>query len=219
MAPPNSNSKSNINASSSSQFLNITFPIIDDDDFQDYPSPSFSTASRTSSLPPRLKPRNSNTLRPSKKLKKQNPVNPGKENCLFDETEPDLGRGLDSIEPTLEILNPKTVSDYSHTDDLVESQFLEPIGEEKEGNCDEEFSEGSSRLDVLLKLCADVDEQGTESTDNARDDSEGKCAVMISCPLCGADISGLSDDRRQIHTNECLDSVEGPTDVRTHLFS
>ncbi|KAK6158793.1 hypothetical protein DH2020_006107 [Rehmannia glutinosa] len=172
---PNSNSKSNIKASSSSQFLNVTFPIMDDDDFQDYPSPSFSTASKTSSHPPRLKPHSSTTLRPSEKLKKQKPINPGKENRLFHETEEadlDCGR--------------------------------------EEKICDEEFYEGSSQLDVLLKLCADVDEQGN---DNAMDYSEGKCVVLICCPICGADISGLSDDLRQIHTNECLDLVEGPTEV------
>ncbi|KAI3468334.1 hypothetical protein Pfo_024997, partial [Paulownia fortunei] len=181
-----------------------------DDDFQDYPSPSFSTASRTSSLPPRLKPHNSITFRPPKKLKKQKPINPGKENCFFDETEADLGCGLDSIEPTLDLLNPKGVSDNLHSSNSVESKLLNPCGEEEEKTCDEEFFEGTSQLDVLLKLCGDVDEQGN---DNARDDSEGKCVVLICCPLCGADISELSDDLRQIHTNECLDLVDGPTDV------
>ncbi|KAK6137114.1 hypothetical protein DH2020_029145 [Rehmannia glutinosa] len=208
---PNSNSKSNIKASSSSQFLNVTFPIMDDDDFQDYPSPSFSTASKTSSHPPRLKPHSSTTLRPSEKLKKQKPINPGKENRLFHETEEaDLDCGLDSIEPTLDLLIPKGDSDYSHSNTLVESKLLNPCEEEREKICDEEFYEGSSQLDVLLKLCADVDEQGN---DNAMDYSEGKCVVLICCPICGADISGLSDDLRQIHTNECLDLVEGPTEV------
>ncbi|KAK6131967.1 hypothetical protein DH2020_034292 [Rehmannia glutinosa] len=208
---PNSNSKSNIKASSSSQFLNVTFPIMDDDDFQDYPSPSFSTASKTSSHPPRLKPHSSTTLRPSEKLKKQKPINPGKENRLFHETEEaDLDCGLDSIEPTLDLLIPKGDSDYSHSNTLVESKLLNPFEEEREKICDEEFYEGSSQLDVLLKLCADVDEQGN---DNAMDYSEGKCVVLICCPICGADISGLSDDLRQIHTNECLDLVEGPTEV------
>lgn len=196
---PNFRSKSNINASSSTQSLK---PILDDDDFQDYPSPS----PRTSSLPPLLKPRNLTTIRQSKKPKKQKTINPGNENCLFHGTELDLGCGLDSIEPTLEILKPKGVSDDSLTCNLVDSESLDPTGDE------EEFSEQSSQLDLLLKLCADADGQ---DINNDRVDSEGKCAVLVSCPLCGADISELSDNRRQIHTNQCLDSVECQTDVRT----
>ncbi|KAL8537002.1 hypothetical protein ACS0TY_012257 [Phlomoides rotata] len=207
---PNLRSKSNINAASSSQSLK---PILDDDDFQDYPSPSSFTASRTSSLPPPFKPRNSTTIPRSKKPKKQKPINSGKENCLFDGTELDLGCGLDSIEPTLEILKPKGVIDDSFTCNVVDSESLEPIGEEKGGNSDGEFSEQSSQLDLLLKLCADADGQ---DIDNVRGDSEGKCDVLVSCPLCGADISELSDDGRQIHTNECLDSVEIQTDVATN---
>lgn len=192
---------------SSSQFLNIAF---DDDDFQEYPSPSLSAAPRTSSLPRPLKLYNLTAHRSSKTPRKRKPVSPGKENRIFDEAEPDLGCGLDSIEPTLDLLNNKGINDCTRTDNLTEPQNLEPIAEEDEGNCDEEASEGSSQLDMLLKLCAEVDEQGT---DDAGDNP--KCEVVISCPLCGADISELSDDRRQIHTNECLDSVEAPAEVRT----
>ncbi|KAH6760693.1 sterile alpha motif domain-containing protein [Perilla frutescens var. frutescens] len=203
---PTSKSKLKTNSSSSSHFLNIAFD--DDDDFQDYPSPSLSATPRTSSLLPPLKPRNPTAIRPSKTPKKRKPVNPGKENCIFEEAEPDLGCGLDSIEPAFDLLNKKVVSHCTRADNLVESQILESIAEEDEGNCDEEGSEGSSQLDVLLKLCAEVDEHGADDAGN-----DPKCEVVIYCPLCGDDMSELSDDRRQIHTNECLDSVEAPADV------
>ncbi|KAL0393962.1 UNVERIFIED_CONTAM: DNA cross-link repair 1A protein [Sesamum latifolium] len=204
-------SKSNINpcSSSSSQLIHVTYPIMTDDDFQESPSPSFSTVSRTSSHPPRLNPHNSNTLCPPKKLKNKKSINPGKENCFFDETEADLGCGLDSIEPTLDLLNPKGIGDCLHNNNSLESRLLKHRGEEEENTCDEElFEEGSTQFDVLLKLCAEVDEPGNDSY---RDESEGKRDVSICCPLCGADISGLRDELRQIHTNECLDKLEGST--------
>ncbi|KAL7159501.1 hypothetical protein ABFS83_01G030900 [Erythranthe nasuta] len=266
----NPNSRSTTTASSSSQFLS---PIIDDDDdFQDCPSTSFSAASRTSSLPPRLKPHSSTTVRQSKRPKKGKPINPGKENCLlFNETEACLVGGLKSIEPTLDWFSPKGVSDYLQSNNSLESKLLDPFiqGEEEEeidldsiepnlqlfnpkgvidylrsNNSvesrllqpfrpeeeeveveeeeeelveegeekifDEELSERSSQLDALLKLCEEVDAQGNS---DGSGDSEEECVVSIRCPLCGADISGLSDDQRQIHTNECLDSVEGSTNV------
>ncbi|XP_011081952.1 DNA cross-link repair protein SNM1 [Sesamum indicum] len=205
-------SKPNINpCSSSSQLTHVTHPIMTDDDFQESPSFSLSTVSRTSSHPPRLKLHNSNTLCPPKNLKNKKSNNPGKENCFFDETESDLGCGLDSIEPTLDLLNPKGIGDYLRNSYSIESRLLKHRGEEEANACDEElFEEGSTQFDVLLKLCAEVDEPGNASY---RDDSEGKCDVSICCPLCGADISGLRDDLRQIHTNECLDKLEGSTDV------
>ncbi|KAL6533846.1 hypothetical protein OROHE_013679 [Orobanche hederae] len=207
---PNPNSKPNVKKPpSSSQFLNATFPIMDDDDdFQDYPSSSFSTATKTRSQQPRLKPHNSTTLRPPEKLKKRKSINRGKEKCLFGDTEADLGCGLDSIEPTLDLLNPSGDCNIIHSITSVEPELLNPCREEGNEVCDDEFSEGSTRLDVLLKLCED--EQGD---DNGRDDSEGESVGLICCPICEAEISGLSDDTRQIHTNECLDSVKDPADV------
>ncbi|KAG8375453.1 hypothetical protein BUALT_Bualt10G0101500 [Buddleja alternifolia] len=194
-------------SSSSSNLRKITSQIIechDDDDFQYYPSPSLYTSSTTSSLPPPLKPHNST----SKKLKKQKPTNPGKENCFLNETELDFGCGLDSIEPTLDLLSTKGVSHYLESNDSIESKLS---GEEEERSFNEEYlEEGSTKLDVLFKLCADVDGM---SNGGDRGDWEGECEVSICCPLCGSDISGLDDDMKQIHTNECLDKVEGSTDV------
>ena len=200
MAPP-SKSKFSPISPSSSKFLNIA---LDDDDFQDYPSPS----PRTRSILP-LKPSNLTAHRPSKPPKRRKLANLEKENRNVAEADSDLGCGLDSIEPTLDFLNNKRVRDCTRADNVGESRNLEPIREDEEGNCREEASEGSSRLDVLLKLCAEVDETGS---DDAGDDM--KCDVVISCPLCGTDLSELSDEGRHIHTNECLDNVEAPAHVR-----
>ncbi|XP_051137492.1 uncharacterized protein LOC127255796 isoform X2 [Andrographis paniculata] len=207
-------SKSKINPCSSSSSLNIgaTFAGIDDaDDFQDFPSSCFSSSCRTIPLPTPLKPHKSSTVRPSKKLKKGKPVNPGKENCYFDVAEADSRVcGLDSIEPTLVLLYTERLSDDLLSDNSEGLKLLNSSREAEENVCDEEFyEEGSTELDELLKLCAEVDEP---SNGNSKPDTEGKFAVMVSCPLCGADISGLSDDMRQIHTNECLDKGEDRKD-------
>ncbi|KAL1532424.1 DNA cross-link repair protein SNM1-like [Salvia divinorum] len=201
---PTSKSKFKTISPSSSKFLNI---VLDDDDFQEYPSPSPSAALRTRSILP-LNPSNLTARRPSKPPKRRKPANLEKENCIFAEADPDLGCGLDSIEPTLDFLNHKRVNDCTRADSLAESINLEQIREEEEENCRKEASEESSRLDVLLKLCAEVDEQGSDDL---------KCDVVISCPLCGTDLSELSDDGRQTHTNECLDNLEPPADVASGI--
>ncbi|CAA0838560.1 sterile alpha motif (SAM) domain-containing protein [Striga hermonthica] len=207
---PNSNSNSNTRKPSS-QFLNMAVPILDDDDdFQDCPSSSFSTASRkASSQPSRLNPLASTTLRPSEKPRKRRFVNLGKENHPFGVAEADLVGGLDSIEPTLDLLNPNGNSDYLLCKSSVEPALLRPCGDDGERNCNEEFPEENSELDVLLKLCADVDDQN----DGDGTDLEDKSVGLICCPVCGADISELSDDMRQVHTNECLDLVKDPSEV------
>lgn len=61
-------------------------------------------------------------------------------------------------------------------------------------------------LDVLLKLNS-RDEEG----DGIVEDEDGG---LVQCPLCGIDISDLSDEERQVHTNDCLDKGEAqPEDV------
>ncbi|CAH2057823.1 unnamed protein product [Thlaspi arvense] len=60
---------------------------------------------------------------------------------------------------------------------------------------DEGFVESDSELDVLIKLCSEG--------------NSGECSVgkddSIQCPLCSMDISALSEEQRQVHSNECLD--------------
>ncbi|KAL3844090.1 hypothetical protein ACJIZ3_001493 [Penstemon smallii] len=184
---PNPSSNFNIIPTSSSSTLSqlqhtqlkLTSPVIDDD-FQDYNPSSISTS--------------------TKKPKRSKPTNPpGKEN-IFPGS--DLCSGLDSIEPTLDFLNPKSKQDYLPSYNSIESKLVKHHinSEEEEQFCGEE-EEGSTQLDVLLKLCDDVDESEVERIDS------------IYCPLCGADISELTDDLRQIHTNNCLDKLEGSSNV------
>lgn len=207
MAPLNPYSKPRINSNPSS----LISPIIGDDDFQDYPSSSIS-ASKTSSLPPPLRFHDTTTIRTSKKLKKQHP---GKENSFTVDLELDWGCGLDFIEPTLGLLEAKGVDNCLHNDASMESKLLIEHEEEEQNFCGEEFlEEGSTQLDVLLKLCNDVDEREIDTDGSGLGFSEkDKFGELISCPICGADMSGVSDDLRQTHTNECLDKMGDSNDV------
>ncbi|CAA7016943.1 unnamed protein product [Microthlaspi erraticum] len=64
------------------------------------------------------------------------------------------------------------------------------INEDEEG-----FVESDSELDVLIKLCSEG--------------NSGECSLgnddSIQCPLCSMDISALSEEQRQLHSNQCLD--------------
>ncbi|CAH8266079.1 unnamed protein product [Arabidopsis lyrata] len=62
---------------------------------------------------------------------------------------------------------------------------------------DEEFVESNSELDVLIKLCSESEGRSGECS-LGNDDS-------IQCPLCSMDISALSEEQRQVHSNTCLD--------------
>ncbi|XP_073129443.1 uncharacterized protein [Henckelia pumila] len=212
MAPPrNPNSKSRFDPNPSSLISLPESPIIGDDDFQYYPSSSIS-ASKTKSLPPPLRSQNPTTIRTSKKLKKQHPE---KENSFPFESDLDWGCGLDSIEPTLDLLDAKEVGNYLHNDASMESKLLIEHEEEENFFSEAEFlEEESTKLDVLLKLCGDIDERGIDNDGSYLGAlEEDKLGELISCPICGADISGVSDDLRHAHTNECLDKMGDSNDV------
>ncbi|KAG2309681.1 hypothetical protein Bca4012_081405 [Brassica carinata] len=70
-----------------------------------------------------------------------------------------------------------------------------------EDGIDEEEDESESELDVLIKLCS---EGGECSSSIGKDDDS------IQCPLCSMDISGLSEEQRHVHTNNCLDDTQPP---------
>lgn len=83
-------------------------------------------------------------------------------------------------------------------------------------DCDVEVSgsdgfESDAELDLLLNLRSQLDEEDrisgvgfdTEETGFLVDE-EG----MIQCPLCGVDISDLSDEQRLVHTNDCIDKED-----------
>jgi DNA cross-link repair 1A protein len=43
---------------------------------------------------------------------------------------------------------------------------------------------------------------------------------LVGCPLCGIDISNMSNEQRQIHTNQCLDNEETQPHVQhVNFFS
>lgn len=68
-------------------------------------------------------------------------------------------------------------------------------------------------LDLLLNLCSEGDELIDEIS--VDDFSES----LIRCPLCDVDISGLSDELRHAHTNECLDKGDAVCQVYNFLAS
>ncbi|CAH9145921.1 unnamed protein product [Cuscuta epithymum] len=98
----------------------------------------------------------------------------------------------------------------------IESRLLKSAVGLKDGGVDEELGE-SSELDVLLKLCR----EGSEGDDNSVEDEEEEeqnCTSerndysgLIYCPLCGRDITDLREEQRQVHTNECIDKEDAPS--------
>ncbi|XP_015884412.3 DNA cross-link repair protein SNM1 [Ziziphus jujuba] len=74
----------------------------------------------------------------------------------------------------------------------------------KDGSSDA-GSEGE--LDALLNLCSALEE---ESEDYLIGEKSGD---LVQCPLCGVDISDLSEEQRQLHTNDCLDKGEAQAQV------
>ncbi|KGN55391.1 DNA cross-link repair 1A protein [Cucumis sativus] len=96
---------------------------------------------------------------------------------------------------------------------LVNSRVDYDIG--VSGSGDDKVSgddfESDTELDLLLNLHSELDEEdginregfGIEATDFMLDE-EG----LIQCPLCGVDISDLSDEQRLVHTNDCIDKVD-----------
>lgn len=141
---------------------------------------------------------------------------------IINEFELDLGDsgGLDSIVSTIDCeANGKLKNNEERNESGLEESGKGQWG----GNEYKEESEGgTAHLDLLLKLCdADSDEDVTcsEKVSNCNDDGldfREACGLgeeevderLICCPLCGNDISKLSDELRQVHTNECLDKDE-----------
>ncbi|KAK3032212.1 hypothetical protein RJ639_036142 [Escallonia herrerae] len=75
----------------------------------------------------------------------------------------------------------------------------------------EEFEPGP-KLDVLLKLCTEED-QHPIAAEFLHCKENGSDGGLICCPMCGVDISSLTHEMRQVHTNECLDEEETPDNV------
>ena len=88
---------------------------------------------------------------------------------------------------------------------LSKSRVSLRLEDEEEDECC--FVESDSELDVLIKLCSEP--EGSNSG-GGKDDS-------IQCPLCETDISGLSEEERHVHTNNCLDT-QAPEQVKASSF-
>ncbi|KAH0969718.1 hypothetical protein GBA52_028314 [Prunus armeniaca] len=73
-------------------------------------------------------------------------------------------------------------------------------------------NEDFEELDVLLKLCDQAEEGESVGISDGMEEGYGivedENGGLVQCPLCGVDISDLSDEERQVHSNECLDKVE-----------
>lgn len=90
----------------------------------------------------------------------------------------------------------------------------------------EDFEVGAE-LDVLLNLCSQVEgeEEDADAVNGVAfipqhgDGLHGdQVFVKIQCPLCGIDISHLSSEQRELHTNECLDKEEAQAGEVSFLF-
>ncbi|KAI0494571.1 hypothetical protein KFK09_024709 [Dendrobium nobile] len=103
----------------------------------------------------------------------------------------------------------------------IEAKLLNPSGKlvphritscgEEAGVC-EEFEPGT-QLNMLMDLCCETGEQGDSGSGMhsfEQFDLGTKLIVsernsLVQCPLCQTDITKLSEEMRQIHTNDCLD--------------
>ncbi|KAL4590164.1 hypothetical protein LXL04_003086 [Taraxacum kok-saghyz] len=203
----------------------------DDDDFQN-PTQSLPLTQRKPSSSQLVKPSNAAINRQPKKPKKSH-ANPGKENL---ELPPDLGLdsvlSLESMESTVFCSNKsdKSVS-FTHDENetkskdgsrylsnSIESRLLSRSG----GDCGlsvyentsekvdthpeervEDYQEaGTTQLDLLLDLCCSSEDEEINRDDNM------DVVDVISCPLCGIDISDMTEELRHVHTNECLDKPQ-----------
>ncbi|XP_060208244.1 DNA cross-link repair protein PSO2/SNM1 isoform X2 [Lycium barbarum] len=135
-------------------------------------------------------------------------------NIEFDDL--DLCHGLDSIESTIDccfraqkMTNNEEELKRGYLFKSIEARLLNSNGGF------EERKEEESELDLLLKLCGEEDQVDVDLHSQEEclglDDECGR----VCCPLCGVDISDLSGEMRQVHTNECLDKEETPTHVVT----
>ncbi|KAJ6698282.1 hypothetical protein OIU79_011738 [Salix purpurea] len=187
----------------SSKFNLSQFPSLDDED-DDFQIPLSQTPKQT--LSSRIKPAN-NPRRPSKKPKKHN--NPGKENIdpnslLPHQKAESIGNGkLDSesgIKEKLEVSG-------GYLCNSIEARLMKSRVDYCGVNVgSEEDFEENSELDVLIKLCAEQEE--SEVREENKVNCDGNEFRFVLCPLCGTNISDLSEEFRLVHTNACLDKEE-----------
>ncbi|KAI3715354.1 hypothetical protein L6452_22334 [Arctium lappa] len=204
----------------------------DDDDFQN-PTQSLPLTQRKPSSSQLLKHSDAAINRPPKKPKNNHPYL-GKENL---EIPHDLGLAsdfsLESMASTLFCEDIKGDDGVSSKDDekemkpkeglsylsnSIESRLLlrsrgvcgpsvcENAAMKLDQDAQERFDDyqeaGTTQLDVLLNLCCSSEGEEIKMGDNM------DVGDFVSCPMCGVDISSMSDELRQVHTNECLDKEQ-----------
>ncbi|KAL5206864.1 hypothetical protein ABZP36_035073 [Zizania latifolia] len=82
-----------------------------------------------------------------------------------------------------------------------------------EGNDYDDFEIGT-QLNELINLCMEDYTEGHSSNTvsfregNGMDSGRFNSVFQLQCPLCGSDISNLSEELRLVHTNSCLDGDE-----------
>ncbi|KAJ8555442.1 hypothetical protein K7X08_012938 [Anisodus acutangulus] len=158
------------------------------------------------------------TSRPAKKPKQQ--LLSEEKDCLASVVEKsdfedlDLCHGLDTIESTIDCCPNEEQLKRGYLFKSIEARLLNSnVGFEERK---EDETEECSELDLLLKLCGKEEDEvdgDLRSQEECLGLDDEYCRVC--CPLCGADISDLSGEMRQVHTNECLDKEETPTHVVT----
>ncbi|XP_002516164.2 uncharacterized protein LOC8258611 [Ricinus communis] len=216
--------------------LSLSIPISDHDDDDDFQTPI--SQQRPSTSKKSLKSSN-NCNRPPKRSKQS--ANPGKENveptCSLQNektTSPsDEVCSLDLIESSIDCSYRSVHGDGDNDVDFVKEEGLEVkkkgylcnsiesklIRSGVSDSVGDEFGdfEEDSDLDLLIKLCTDEMNQVPSGV------ADGDC--LVQCPLCGIDISNLSEESRLVHTNDCLDKQDnhlqevtcGSNDEGTHF--
>ncbi|KAD1326118.1 hypothetical protein E3N88_43011 [Mikania micrantha] len=76
--------------------------------------------------------------------------------------------------------------------------------EDEKGRFQDHCEAGTTQFDVLLDLCCSSEENEVKIGNNVDVGDDD----FISCPMCGTDISNMSDEMKQVHTNECLDKEQ-----------
>ncbi|XP_031258999.1 DNA cross-link repair 1 protein-like [Pistacia vera] len=186
--------------------------VLDDDD-DDFQAPLTQTPKITTSTSKKrripFKPSNNfhHSSKPSSNPGKEN-LNPNIEGFYFNSDE---NCSLESIPSSIDCSYKVTSSNRSpncgdkkgilkinegYSRNSIESRLLRSRTETC--NLNEEESDDDAELDVLLKLREEIND----------DYDEAEVDGVVQCPLCGVDISNLSEELRQLHTNDCLDKCE-----------
>ncbi|GMY29092.1 DNA cross-link repair protein SNM1-like [Fagus crenata] len=212
-----------------SQSQTFSFPILDDDDDFQIPLTQTLTTLRPSPLhksplkPSKSKSNSNSTRRPSKKPKRS-----GKENVPTHSQKPQLHHtpsgsiGCCSLDSIRSSIDDCTDSDEKKQLLKISGGYLSNSIESRlmTSKVDNVRNEMGEDLHLLLNLRSHSQPEQEQHEDNningaalaLSPEEEGDVLDgeedLVGCPLCGIDISNMSNEQRQIHTNQCLDNEE-----------